>query len=78
MNARGSQTAFAFEYGTTTGFGSLSTVDSAGDGTAVQDVSLPLTGLSPGTTYLYRLVASNAHGTALGAVRRFTTPEAGT
>ena len=30
VNARGSQTAFAFEYGTTTAFGSLSAVDSAG------------------------------------------------
>ena len=34
------------------------------------------TGLSPGTTYYYCAIASNAYGTAFGAVLSFTTPAA--
>jgi hypothetical protein len=55
VDARGSQTAFVFEYGTTTAFGSLSAVDNAGSGSGRQSVTLPLAGLAPNTTYLYRL-----------------------
>jgi len=74
VNPKGRQTAFTFEYGTTTSFGSISAVDNAGAGGSLQDVTLPISGLAPGTTYLYRLVASNASGTTTGAVHRFTTP----
>jgi len=35
--------------------------------------TLPITGLTPGTTYRYRIVATNADGTATGAVGSFTT-----
>jgi alpha-tubulin suppressor-like RCC1 family protein len=73
VDARGSQTAFVFEYGTTTAFGSLSAVDNAGRGSGWQSVTLPLAGLAPNTTYLYRLVASNADGTATGSVASLTT-----
>jgi hypothetical protein len=74
LNTNGSQTAFAFEYGTTASFGSLSPVDNAGSAADLQAVSLTITGLAPGTTYLYRLIATNPSGTTTGAVRRFTTP----
>lgn len=73
VDAHGSQTAFAFEYGTTTSFGSLSAIDNAGDSNGVQQIALPVTGLSPGTTYLYRLVATNANGTSFGDVHSLTT-----
>jgi len=73
VDARGSPTAFVFEYGTTTSFGSLSAIDNAGAGSGQQAITLPLAGLSPNTTYLYRLVASNADGTGTGAVASFTT-----
>jgi phosphodiesterase/alkaline phosphatase D-like protein len=74
VDAHGAQTAFAFEYGTTNAFGSLSAVDNAGDGNAVQQVTLPISGLQPGTTYLYRLIATNANGTTFGDVHTLTTP----
>jgi hypothetical protein len=73
VDAHGSQTAFAFEYGTTTNFGSLSAIDNAGDANGAQSVTLPLTGLSPGTTYLYRVIATNPNGTTAGVVKSFTT-----
>jgi 6-phosphogluconolactonase (cycloisomerase 2 family) len=73
VDAHGAQTAFAFEYGTTTAFGSLSAVDNAGDSNAVQQITLPISGLSPGTTYLYRLIATNPNGTTSGDVHSFTT-----
>jgi hypothetical protein len=77
VDPKGQATAFAFEYGTTTAFGSLSAVDNAGAGGSTEDVSLPISGLAPATTYLYRLVATNASGSTTGVVRRFTTPPAG-
>ncbi len=73
VDPHGSLTTFAFEYGTTNAFGSLSAVDNAGATNGAQAVSLPITGLAPSTTYLFRLVATNANGTTTGAVASFTT-----
>ncbi|HEY1538246.1 MAG TPA: fibronectin type III domain-containing protein [Solirubrobacteraceae bacterium] len=78
VDAHGSQTAFAFEYGTTTGFGSLSAIDSAGDANGAQQITLAIGGLLPGTTYLYRLVATNANGSAFGDVHGVVTPPSDT
>jgi hypothetical protein len=74
VDTRGGQTSFAFEYGTTTSFGSLSAVDNAGAVAGPQAVSLPIAGLTTRTTYLYRVIATNPAGTSGGAVRSFTTP----
>jgi hypothetical protein len=75
LNAHGGQTAYIFEYGTTTAFGQIApgAAQNAGSGTAQQNVNASLSGLAPHTTYLYRLVATNAQGTALGPVMSFTT-----
>jgi hypothetical protein len=73
VNAHGSQTAFAFEYGTTNAFGSLSAVDNAGAGNGTQSVTLPLTGLTPNTAYRYRIIATNGNGTTAGTVGTFST-----
>jgi hypothetical protein len=73
VDPKSSQTSFVFEYGTTTSFGSISAVDSAGSTPGVQSVSLPVSGLRPSTTYVYRIDATNANGTATGVVRSFTT-----
>jgi phosphodiesterase/alkaline phosphatase D-like protein len=73
VDAHGAQTAYTFEYGTTTAFGSITTVAGAGSSNGVESVSLPVSGLTAGTTYLYRLVATNASGTTTGAVHFFTT-----
>jgi hypothetical protein len=45
-----------------------------GSGRTVQDVAEFLTGLAPGTTYHYRVVAGNANGVTDGPDRTFTTP----
>jgi hypothetical protein len=76
VNPKGQATAFTFEYGTTTAFGLLSAIDSAGAGGWSQGVTLTIAGLTPGTTYVYRLVAANASGMAEGTVHGFTTPAA--
>jgi NHL repeat len=46
---------------------------SAGSGNTPVVVAQDLAGLAPGTTYEYRIVASNDAGTAEGAIVRFTT-----
>jgi hypothetical protein len=73
VDPQAAQTSFAFEYGTTTSFGRLSPVDNAGGSIGAEAVSLPIGGLAPRTTYLYRIVASNPDGTTAGSVRSFAT-----
>ena len=75
VNPRGSATTYTFQFGTTTSYGAQTTPVSAGAGTTANAVSATLNGLAPGTTYHYRLVATNAGGqTTTGADRTFTTP----
>jgi Beta-propeller repeat len=77
VDAHGVQTAFTFAYGTSAAnLGSIGAVDSAGASNGVQSIALPIGGLAPGTTYVYRLVATNARGTSLGPIRTFTTAAA--
>jgi phosphodiesterase/alkaline phosphatase D-like protein len=73
VNPGGQATTWQFEYGTTTSYGTKTASKSAGSGTANVDVTADLTGLTAGTTYHYRLVATNAAGTARGADGIFTT-----
>jgi hypothetical protein len=76
VNPNGQATVYHFEYGPSTTYGSRAPAPpdpSAGSGTTAQAVSANLTGLSPGTTYHYRLVASNASGTQFGSDQTFAT-----
>lgn len=73
LNPHGQTTSFTFEYGTTTSFGQITAVDSAGNHSSTVPVSLPASGLTPNTTYLYRIVASNATGISVGPVMSFKT-----
>ncbi|GEM_PF-1628499 len=45
-------------------------------GSAAQTVSAAIPGLNPGTTYFFRLVATNNAGATRGAILNFTTPAA--
>ena len=54
-----SPTNFSVEYGTTTGYGSATAPESAGDSPAESPVDTSVTGLQPGTLYHYRIVADN-------------------
>jgi hypothetical protein len=69
----GLATTWYVEYGTTTAYGSQTAKGSAGSGTASVNVTANLTGLSPGATYHYRVVATNTSGTAHGSDAVFTT-----
>ncbi len=74
VNPQGRTTTYWFEYGLTTGYGSQTPALSAGSGSGAVAVSNVLSGLNPGATYNFRLVATNAGGRANGANRTFTTP----
>jgi phosphodiesterase/alkaline phosphatase D-like protein len=73
VNPNRLSTTYHFEYGTTTSYGSSSATTSAGSGSGDVPVSANLGGLSQGTTYHFRLVATNAAGTTLGSDQTFTT-----
>jgi len=81
INPVGLQTSYHFEYGLTSAYGSripqiIEAV--AGNGRAPRVFSRTIEGLQPGTTYHYRLVATNSAGTLEGIDRTFTTLTAGT
>ncbi len=62
------------EYGTTTAYGSSAAcTPSPGSGTSPVAVSASVTGLSPGTTYHFRISATNAGGTSNGSDQAFAT-----
>lgn len=73
VNPQGLPASYAFQWGTTTGYGQQTPDRPAGRGTRAGEVSFRLRGLTPGVTYRYRLVATNADGTTVGADRAFTT-----
>ena len=69
----GQATTWQVEYGTTTAYGKTTSSVSAGSGTGTTAVSANLTGLDDGTTYHYRVVATNGAGTSHGGDAVFTT-----
>lgn len=81
----GTDAAYTFEYGTTPAYGSSTAVTDAGAGDAAGLVQATLAGLSPSTTYYFRLDTTasypdNAGGTFTsasdGRQQSFTTPAA--
>lgn len=62
VSPNGSATQYYFAYGTSSSYGSTTTVEEAGSGTGSVDVSANIGKLSPDTTYHYALVAVNASG----------------
>ena len=76
VNPGGRATTYAFDYGPTTGYGSQTTFADAGSGTSPTHVGTTITGLEAGATYHYRLEATSAGGTAVGADASFVTTTA--
>lgn len=76
VNPNGLATTWYVEYGTTTSYGTKTAAKSAGSGTTSVDVTAPLSGLTAGTTYHYRVVATNSSGTAQGSDGIFSTSAA--
>lgn len=79
VNPQGVATDYRFEYGTTTSYGSTTAATAVGSGSADVAAAATITGLTPATTYHYRLVALRGGSVAaVGADRSLTTPDPGT
>lgn len=75
VNPHGAPTAFYFQFGRTASYGRRTGSGDAGSRNSSRAVSAPLAGLSPNTTYHYRVVAFNSRGSAQGGDRKFKTPQ---
>ncbi|MCR4438808.1 MAG: T9SS type A sorting domain-containing protein [candidate division KSB1 bacterium] len=74
VNPNGLSTTVKFQYGTSTSYGSeIAAPPSSVSGTSSTSVSAQLSGLSPNTTYHYRVVATDSLGTTYGEDESFRT-----
>jgi hypothetical protein len=72
-NPHGEATSAHFEFGTTTAYGAATPTHGVGAGTVDEGIATVVSGLSPATTYHFRVVAVSASGIAYGADGTFTT-----
>lgn len=73
VNPNSGTTLVQFEYGLTEAYGMSTAAQGVGNGDTTIDVATSLQGLLPGTTYHYRLTASNTLGKTVGDGATFTT-----
>jgi len=75
VNANGADTTVTFAYGTssTLATSQSAAVSAAVTGATAKAATAGLTGLTPGTTYYYRVAATNSLGSATGEIKSFTT-----
>jgi hypothetical protein len=74
VNPNSASTTYHLEYGKTKKYGARTATHSAGAGSTTETEAASLRGLKPGTTYHFRIVATNAAGTTFGRDRTFSTP----
>jgi hypothetical protein len=74
VNPDGAATSASFEYGTNTSYGANTPGVNLGTGVNSLAVNSSISGLLPGTSYHFNLVAANAVGKATGADATFATP----
>ncbi|MCX6287830.1 MAG: BACON domain-containing carbohydrate-binding protein [Bacteroidetes bacterium] len=72
INPNGLASTYHFEWGTSTSYGNLTTTNSAGSGSATVNVNAPISGLTAGLTYHFRLTGSNSDGNTNGNDMTFT------
>jgi hypothetical protein len=73
VNPAGASTEVYFQYGTTNKYGVQSAPTQLAAGTKAVPIAIAISGLAAGTIYHYRIVATNATSTALGADKSFAT-----
>lgn len=73
VNPNGHATTAHFQYGQTVAYGVTTADQNEGAGTVALGISTTLSGLTPSTTYHYRLVATNSDGTTNSQDVSFTT-----
>jgi hypothetical protein len=73
VNPNTHPTSYRFEYGETTAYGRSTPAVALPAGNSIVPVSAQLLGLTPSTTYHFRVVATNSAGTTVGLDARFTT-----
>jgi hypothetical protein len=73
VNPNGLSTTYAFQYGTTTNYGSQTSTRTVGSGSTAVSVQVTVNNLASGTTYHFRVVSTNPLGTAAGADATFAT-----
>jgi hypothetical protein len=73
VNPNGLTTTYAFQYGTTTNYGSQTSTRTVGSGWTPVSVQVTVNNLASGTTYHFRVVSTNPLGTSAGADAPFVT-----
>jgi hypothetical protein len=69
--------SYSFRYGRTKSYGSQTATVALGPGLSPLAISTTISGLTPGTTYYFRLVATDTNGlTVYGSAVPFTTSPA--
>ncbi len=77
VNPNGPATTFHFDYGLTDAYGDSTPDQNAGSGTSPLAGMATLSGLTPSTTYHFRIAATNNRGTIYGGDLTFITPDSG-
>src|SRR6266487_6028373 len=72
MDPHGLTTTVYFQYGTTTSYGSTTSMQTQ-TGNTYRNIAANISGLMASTTYHFRIVATNSAGTRMGSDRTFTT-----
>jgi hypothetical protein len=73
ITPRGAATSVRFDLGTSASYGLQSSSKDVGNGTDPVTVEIPVQGLTPNTTYHFRVVATSEGGTVNGADQTFRT-----
>ena len=73
VNADGKATTYALQYGTTTKYGLQTVTTAIAPATTSVAVHATVSGLVPGTTYHYRVIATSSDGTGVSADATFLT-----
>lgn len=73
LDPHGLTTSVNFQYGTTTGYGHTTPMQSQ-TGNTYRNIATNISGLTTHTSYHFRIAATNSGGTRYGSDRTFTTP----